>query len=228
MTPIEPATIAGLVAREVRSGSRDGTPTRIVVARRTYATDRDDLWDALTDAERIPRWFLPVTGDLAVGGHYQVEGNAGGTVQRCAAPESFAVTWEMGPMLSWLSVTLDPAPEGTTLELVHEAPVDPDLWEQFGPSAVGLGWDLALLGLGMHLDTGDAVDPEVATGLLTTPEGVALAHEASSRWAEAAVADGDDPEAAHAAARRTVAAYTGQPEDTQHEGGHADGDVIGA
>jgi hypothetical protein len=33
----------------------------------------------------------------------------------------------------------------------------------------------------------------------------------SAAWAEAAIADGDDPDAARAAAARTTAFYTGQP-----------------
>src|SRR3954454_4580488 len=157
---VDPLTTAGLVTREIRSGSRDGAPTKIAVARRTYGTDQADLWDALTNAERIPRWFLPVTGELEVGGRYQTEGNAGGVVERCDAPESFAVTWEFGGMVSWLAVTLAPEADGTTLELVHEAHVDPNLWGQFGPGAVGVGWDLALMGLGLHVDSGAPVDRE--------------------------------------------------------------------
>jgi hypothetical protein len=38
--PTNPATIAGLVVREVRTGSRDGAPTKIAVARRSYPTDQ--------------------------------------------------------------------------------------------------------------------------------------------------------------------------------------------
>src|SRR4051812_43858209 len=102
----DPATAAGLVTREVRSGSRDGAPTKIAVAHRTYSTDRADLWDAVTNPERIPRWLLPVTGELRVGGRYQLEGNAGGLVERCEEPEFFAVTWQFGPMVSWLDVVL--------------------------------------------------------------------------------------------------------------------------
>src|SRR4051794_18837232 len=117
---VDPLTTAGLVTREIRSGSRDGAPTKIAVARRTYGTDQADLWDALTNAERIPRWFLPVTGELEVGGRYQTEGNAGGVVQECDAPERFAITWEMGPQVSWVAITLTADDEGTQLELVHE------------------------------------------------------------------------------------------------------------
>src|SRR5689334_1714373 len=130
----DPLATAGLVTRELRTGSRDGAPTKIAIARRTYGTDQADLWDALTDSERIPRWFLPISGELVVGGRYQLEGNAGGVVERCDAPESFAVTWEYGAMVSWLVVTLTPEDGGaTTLELAHEAHVDPEMGRQFGP-----------------------------------------------------------------------------------------------
>ena len=74
---IDPATAAGLVTREVRTGSRDGAPTRIAVARRTYPTDQADLWDAVTNAARIPRWFTGISGDLVLGGRYQLVGQCG-------------------------------------------------------------------------------------------------------------------------------------------------------
>jgi uncharacterized protein YndB with AHSA1/START domain len=120
-------------------GSVGWAATRIAIARRTYLVDQADLWDALTNADRIPRWFLPVSGDLRVGGRYQLKGNAGGVVEHCREPESFAVTWEFGGTLSWVEVTLTPDGERTTLELAHEAHVDPGLWGQSGPGAVGAG-----------------------------------------------------------------------------------------
>lgn len=207
----DPGTAAGLVGREVRTGSRDGAPTRIVVARRDYPTDRSDLWNALTDPARIPRWFLPVSGDLRPGGRYQFEGNAGGVIERCDEPVAFAVTWEMGPMVSWLTVTLHAGHGGTTLELAHEAPVDP-MWGEYGPGAVGIGWDLALLGLGVHLDTGEAVDPVEGQAFATSPTGIEFVAASSQGWADAAIADGDDPDAARAAAARTVTFYTVEPD----------------
>lgn len=208
----DPAATAGLVVREVRSAERDGVPTRVAVARRTYRTDRADLWDAVTSAERIPRWFLPVTGELQEGGRYQLEGNAGGTVQECRSPKSFAVTWEFGEMVSWLTVTLTEADGGTVLELAHEAPVDPQLWTQFGPGAVGVGWDLGLMALGLHLESGVPVDPAEGLAFPTTPEGAVFVGAAADGWGDAAVADGDDEAQARAAARATAAFYTGTPE----------------
>jgi uncharacterized protein YndB with AHSA1/START domain len=210
---IDPAASAGLVTREVRSGTRDGAPTKIVIARRTYPTGQADLWDALTNAERIPRWFLPVSGELKVGGRYQLEGNAGGVVERCDEPGSFAVTWEFGGQVSWLSVTLAPDGASTSLELAHEAPVDPALWGQFGPGAVGVGWDLALLGLGLHAETGAQVNPETAVTFPASPEGAEFVRRAAGAWADAAVRDGDEAGPAHEAAARTVAFYTAAPED---------------
>src|SRR5262245_32116284 len=213
MITIDPVAATGLVTREIRSGSCDGAPTKIAIARRPYSTDQADLWSALTDAERIPRWFLPVSGDLTVGGRYQLEGQAGGVVERCDEPEAFAVTWEFGGLVSWLEVRLSPADDGTMLELVHEAHVDPDMWGQFGPGAVGVGWDLALLGLGLHIESGGPVDPGEAVAFPVSPDGVEFVQGAAAGWADAAVGDGDEHDRAHEAAARTVAFYTTPPED---------------
>ncbi|SKC82729.1 SRPBCC family protein [Krasilnikoviella flava] len=210
---IDPVATAGLVAREIRTGERGGTLTKIAVARRAYATDRADLWDAVTTAERIARWFLPVSGDLTVGGRYQLEGNAGGTVERCDAPGAFDVTWEFGGSVSWLTVSLAESGDGTVLELVHEAVVPQEFWDQYGPGATGVGWDLGLMGLGLHVaDPSTPIDPKAAEAWSLSPDGVAFARLAATGWADAAIADGDDPDAARAASERTVAFYTTAPE----------------
>ena len=208
---IDPLATAGLVTREVRTGSRDASPTKIVIAQRTYPTGQADLWDALTNPERIPRWFLPVSGELRVGGRYQFEGNAGGIVERCDEPESFAVTWEFGETVSWLEVTLTPDGERTALELAHEAHVTPELWGQFGPGAVGVGWDLALMGLGRHLDSGASVDPKEAAAFTASADGAAFIRSAAEGWATAAIGDGEEPDVARQASARTVAFYTPPP-----------------
>lgn len=214
---LDPVATAGLVTREVRSGYRDGAPTKVAVARRTYPAAQADLWDALTNAERIPRWFLPVSGELKVGGRYQLEGNAGGVVERCAEPESFAVTWEFGGMTSWLEVTLVPDGRGTRLELAHESPVDPGMWEQFGPGALGVGWDLALIGLGLHIDSGAQVDPATAVTFPASPEGREFIRRAAAAWADAAIGDGEEAGQAQAAAARTAGFYTPPPEPAPGE-----------
>src|SRR6478735_10683555 len=151
----DPLATVGLATREVRNGSRDGAPTKIAIARRAYRTDQADLWDAVTNGERIPRWFLPVSGELGVGGRYQLEGNAGGVVERCDPPRSFDATWEYGGDVSWIELRLEPEGDGTRFTLEHIAHVDDARWTEFGPGAVGVGWDSMLLGLVLHLE-GDA------------------------------------------------------------------------
>ncbi len=208
---VDPEHSASLVTRQVRAGERGGEATRSVVARRRFDEGQGVLWHAITDPERLPRWFLPVTGDLRVGGRYQLEGNAGGTIEACEPPRHLAVTWEFGEQVSWLAVTLGQREAATSLELVHEAPLGPGFWAEFGPGAAGVGWDLALLGLGLHLDSGESVDPAGAEAWTLSPAGVAFVRSAATGWADAAVADGDDVPAARAAADRTVGFYTTPP-----------------
>ena len=86
------------VRRTLGSRVLEGGEARSVTISQVYDTDPDDLWDACTNAERIPRWFLPVSGELKLGGQYQFEGNAGGTIERCDPPKSYAATWEFGGM----------------------------------------------------------------------------------------------------------------------------------
>ncbi|GAB3141770.1 SRPBCC family protein [Amycolatopsis stemonae] len=189
----------------------EGKEARVLTISQVYDTDLDDLWDACTNPERIPRWFLPVSGDLKPGGKYQFEGNAGGTVERCDPPKSFAATWEFGGNVSWIEVRLTPEGEGTRFELEHVAHVD-DRWDEFGPGAVGIGWDGALVGLVLHLSSGSAVDPEAAMAWMTSPEGIEFMTASGEAWYAADVAAGTDPSQARAAADRTLKAYTTPPQ----------------
>ena len=115
--------------------------------------------DALTNPERIPRWFLPVSGDLRLGGRYQLEGNAGGEITACDPPHHLALTWEFGGEVTSVDVRLAEEPGGgTRLRLEHAGHVDDERWAEFGPGAVGVGWDLGLLGLDQHRITGGSVE----------------------------------------------------------------------
>jgi uncharacterized protein YndB with AHSA1/START domain len=181
---------------------------RTVTISRTYDTPIDDLWDACTNSQRIPRWFLPISGDLRVGGHYQLEGNAGGTIERCDPPNSFAATWEFGGSVSWIQLQLTSEPGGgTRFDLEHTMPVD-DRWNEFGPGAVGVGWDGMLMGLSTHLESGQAVDAAEAAAWATSEEGKKFMALSSQGWCEAYIAAGADEADAKAAADRTTAAYT--------------------
>lgn len=208
---IDVARQVGAVVREVKARVHEGVDARVVVATRTYDTTIEDLWDALTNPERIPRWFLPVTGDLKLGGRYQLQGNAGGTITACAPPRSLSLTWEFGGQVSWVNVTLRAKGGGASLELEHIAPVN-EFWGQYGPGAVGVGWELSLLGLDRHLAAGGvAVDPAEFQAWSMSEEGKAFARASAAGWGEAHAALDGDPEAARAAAARTAAFYTGEP-----------------
>ena len=96
------------VRRQVGKRVLEAGEARVVTIARIYHAELADVWDACTNAERIPRWFLPVSGELRLGGHYQLEGNAGGTIERCDPPRGFAATWEFGGDVSWIELRLEP------------------------------------------------------------------------------------------------------------------------
>jgi uncharacterized protein YndB with AHSA1/START domain len=205
--------IIGAVTREVASREHEGRPARVVVASRSYDTTIEDVWDAITNPERIPRWFLPITGELHLGGRYQLQGNAGGEITRCEPPRHLAVTWEFGGEVSWVKVDLaEDGKGGTHLELEHIAYVDDARWAQYGPGAVGVGWDMTLMGLDRHLASGAAVNPQEAMAWLGSPEGKDFVRRSSDDWCRASIAAGTEEGAAKAAAQRTTAAYTGEPD----------------
>jgi uncharacterized protein YndB with AHSA1/START domain len=180
------------------------------VAERTYDTTVEDMWDAVTTAERIPRWFLPVSGDLRLGGRYQFQGNAGGTITTCEPPRHLAVTWEFGGGISWVEVRLSEDPAGGTHLLLEHMMYDDPHWEQFGPGAVGVGWELGLLGLALHLETGASTPPEENAGWVASDNGKGYIRASSEGWCQAAIAAGTDATAATAAAAKTTAFYTGE------------------
>jgi uncharacterized protein YndB with AHSA1/START domain len=203
--------LVAAVNRQLEAGERDGRPTKVIVARRTFPTDVDDLWDALTDPERLSRWFLPVTGDLRVGGRYELEGNASGEILQCDPPDRLSLTWVYDEQTSWVDVELrsNGSGERTELELRHTAHVPDDFWNEFGPGAVGIGWDLALLGLHHHL-IGDPIDSQTFG---SSEPGRMFAAESSRAWRDASIDAGTPPDAADAAAERTTAFYTEDPGD---------------
>jgi uncharacterized protein YndB with AHSA1/START domain len=198
------------VRRQVGSRVIEAGEMRTVTISQAYDTDVDDLWDACTNPERLPRWFSPVSGELRLGGRYHIEGNASGTIERCDPPKSFSATWEFGGGMSWIEVTLSPGADGgARFQLEHTVPVDAH-WAEFGPGAVGLGYDMALTGLAEHLATGaDAREAkEEVAAWWASAEGKRFFAEAGDRWYQADVAAGTPAETARGAADRCIAAYS--------------------
>jgi hypothetical protein len=153
-----------------------------------------------------------------LGGKYQLKGNAGGTITACAPPNHFAATWEFGGAVSWIDVTLAAERSQARLTLEHTAIIE-DHWNQFGPGAVGIGWDLAVAGLERYLATGASVDHETAEAWMVSPEGKAFMTDSGESWRAAHVASGVDAASAKQKSDRTIAFYRGEmPPDIAHPG----------
>lgn len=158
----------------------DGSGERVsVLLRRGYDAPIDDVWDAVTQPDRIKRWLMPISGELRVGGSFQLEGNAGGEILTCEPPRLLKVTF--GAPTSIVEVRLTPDGNGdTVLELEHTVPIE---IAQSGAGAlyVGPGWDGALLGLGLFL-RGEAVGDPVAAA--NSPEAQEFSKQSVHAWAE--------------------------------------------
>jgi uncharacterized protein YndB with AHSA1/START domain len=203
------------VGRNLGTRTIDVGAAHVVTVSQAYDTDPADLWDAVTDIERIPRWFLPISGDLQLGGSYQLEGQAGGTILTCDPPKNFTATWEFGGKVSWIDVSITrDGPDRARLVLEHIMPAaDDEIWRQFGPGAVGMGWDSMLLGLALHLATGEAIDPSFGQQWVGTENGRRFMALSGDAWYEVNVAFGTDPAAARAMADSCVAAYLGEEQN---------------
>ncbi|BCJ38562.1 hypothetical protein Athai_60650 [Actinocatenispora thailandica] len=199
------------VSRELTI-ERDETQQRTVqTISQCFPTTVDDLWQACTRPDRLARWFAPVTGDLRQGGHYQVEGNASGEVVSCTPPQRFTVTWEFAGDTSQLTVRVEPDGDRARLTLEHEhtGAADSPFWTQFGPGATGVGWDLALLGLSLHLVAGQDRPADPASFVQAEP-GRQFVRAASERWTTASVRAGTPEQDATGAGHRTTTFYLGE------------------
>ena len=148
-----------------------------VLLRRTYDTPIQDVWDAMTQPDRLKRWFLPISGDLRPGGSFQLEGNGGGEILSCEPPRLLRATF--GDPNSIVELRLTPQGDSDTeLELEHSVPIE---LAQSGAGAlyVGPGWDGALMGLGRYL-RGEAIGDPVAAA--NSPEAQEFSKHSVSAW----------------------------------------------
>ena len=212
------------IASEIKAidrtvGSRDtgAGEARTAHLRRTYDASIEDVWDALTDPDRLRRWFVPVSGDFRLGGRYQVEGNAGGEILRCEPPRLLRLSWIFGEPdpdgISEVEVRLsEDAGGGTVFELEHVATVDVQRWTEYGPGAVGVGWDLTLLGLGLHLGGGE-IEQSEREAWTRSAEARDFMTGSSQAWATAHEAAGATSAEAAAARDNTIRFYAPPPAD---------------
>ena len=206
---IDVTRLLGVVKRETSTREREGSPVAVVLASRAYDTRIEDLWDAMTNPERIPRWLAPVSGDLKAGGRYALEGNATGTITRCAPPRELSLTWEYAGTTSWVEVRLEEEARGrSVLRLEHIYQPWDEFERKYGPGAGGVGWELSLVGLDFHLASpAEAPTTAELEAWLRTEDGRALIRGASDGWGAAAIAAGTPEVAAREAAQRTTEFY---------------------
>ncbi|WP_424186760.1 SRPBCC domain-containing protein [Actinokineospora sp. G85] len=201
-----------------RAMGRGGVPAGeayTVELRRRYDAQVDDVWDAITDPERLRRWLKPVTGDLRLGGKFELDGGEHGEILRCEPPRLLKVSWLYGPEAdAWpgtseVEVRLAPGPAGDTeFELVHAAVVGEPSFPTYGPGAGGVGWDLALLALARLLAGGGVADHEEFGN---SPEGREFVRRSAAAWGQAHLAAGGEPGHVAAAVEATTKFYAPDP-----------------
>lgn len=144
----------------------------------TYDTDVDDLWTAVTDPDRLARWWGKVSGDLRPGGAIRLyvesaQLETAGRVEVCEPPRHLRVTsketeesWAGSapdappPFESVFDVTLTPAGDRTTLVIeVSGLPLD-------RLAFYGAGWQIHAENLARHVACGEPGGTEARWGEL--------------------------------------------------------------
>ncbi|BCJ69186.1 SRPBCC family protein [Polymorphospora rubra] len=172
------------IHREVSRLPATSGETVSVRLRREYPAPVEDVWDAVTDPDRLKRWFLPVSGDLRAGGSFQLEGNAGGDILTCEPPRLLKVTFGGPTSLVELRLTADG--DDTVLELEHTVPIE-IAGSGAGALYVGPGWDGAVMALALFV-AGQTVDDPVATA--NSAQGQEFSRRSVHAWADVVGASG--------------------------------------
>ncbi|MEV4263634.1 SRPBCC family protein [Kribbella sp. NPDC049584] len=132
-----------------------------------YDTDIDDLWSAVTEPDRVARWYGTVDGDLRVGGAFTLyvasaDLHSTGRIDVCEPPRSLRVTTREtdesaqrgsgpAPFETTIEATLTPDGAQTILTIeVRGVPLDKI--EYFGT-----GWQIHVENLAAYL-TGSGSD----------------------------------------------------------------------
>jgi uncharacterized protein YndB with AHSA1/START domain len=96
---------------------------RVAVFHRTYDATIEDVWDACTNPDRLRRWYVPVTGDLRVGGTFQQAMMGAGEIVRCEPPHLLLLVLAGGA--DEIELRLSAAEQDRTeLELQHATTFD--------------------------------------------------------------------------------------------------------
>lgn len=128
---------------------------------RTYDIANSDLWSAVTEPDRLRRWFAQVRGDLTEGGSYEIvfddepDAPTHGTILECQPPHHLLVSWHYPhEEESFVRVDLEPDGSGTRLVLEHTR------MPQSLTVNYGAGWQTFLEQLDADLHGRDGKGPE--------------------------------------------------------------------
>ncbi|MFZ1156115.1 MAG: SRPBCC domain-containing protein [Solirubrobacteraceae bacterium] len=139
---------------ELRRTTIDAGEARVAVFTRTYPTTVEDLWDACTNPERLRRWYVPVTGDLRLGGTFQQVNMGSGTIVACEEPRLLRLS--LGNGADEIELRLSSGVDDGTarLELQHATTLDShNIGGQMYDAifCMGGGYYPRLLALDLHL-----------------------------------------------------------------------------
>lgn len=179
-----------------------------VVLERTVMESVPTVWAALTEPDRLARWYGPVEGTVASGSTVRFpRSGAEATIEICDHHRFFNLAWDPQNDGGLVQVSLTKVQEGTVLTLRHTLPRNQH-WDQYGPAAVGLGWDGMLLALSFYLQGDDRLAPEDQQAFSAGEEGRAFTKRSAEAWKDAHVKAGADELKAEQAARQSYEAYT--------------------
>jgi uncharacterized protein YndB with AHSA1/START domain len=126
---------------------------RVAVFTRRYDAPVEDVWDACTNPERLARWYVPVSGDLRMGGTFEQAMMGSGRIVGCEPPRALSLS--LGGGADEIELRLAPAQDGgTLLELQHATTLDQ---HEIGGTmfdaiyCMGGGYYPRLRALGLHL-----------------------------------------------------------------------------
>ena len=142
----------------------------VVRVEERYATDIDDLWSALTDPDRLARWYGRVDGELGLGGEFRMYVDASGwegtgRVEACGPPRRLMVTTKelSESFRKTVEATLTSEDDHTVLVIeVRGMPLDKIAF-------FGAGWQIHTEDLAAYLAGGERGDTEARWDELVPP-----------------------------------------------------------
>lgn len=175
-----------LTERELGRRTIGAGDAHSAIMRRVYPAPIGEVWSAITDPERINRYFLPVSGDLREGGSFAIEMNAEGEVLQCEAPHLLRLSWSFeGSVPDEVEIRLKEVDGGTQLELEHASVRDVLVSSdpRTGDWGVGAGWEPPLKYLGKYL-AGELPNKPSLEWYEPSDEDAALSRDAGMAWSQ--------------------------------------------